>query len=133
MLFDTSAYSQMVRGQKEVVKVMGELKEIFIPVIVLGELVFGFFGGKNSEENMISLDNFMSRSYVHALSVDALTSGIYAQLAHEAKQAGVSLSNNDIWIASLAIQHDVKVLTTDKDFSRIKMLTDKKLLRLVKI
>lgn len=47
------------------------------------------------------------------------TSHIYAAIAALLKATGKPMQSNDIWIAALAQQHGLTVLTKDTDFQRI--------------
>ena len=50
------------------------------------------------------------------LKVDQYTAEIYAQIRFELKQKGRPLPDNDIWIAALARQHDLSLVTRDSHF-----------------
>lgn len=133
MLFDTSAYILLFKENPEVIRELKGVKNIVIPVVVLAELEVGFMLGSNMQKRQEIFATFLSSSMVSVLDITSDTSAIYAKIACDARKTGKNNSHNDMWIAALALQHNLPVLTSDKDFSRIKMLTDKKLLRLVQV
>jgi predicted nucleic acid-binding protein len=47
----------------------------------------------------------------------------YAQLKCQAKIAGKSLSDNDLWIAATAIYHNAILVAADKDYTGLSGLT----------
>jgi tRNA(fMet)-specific endonuclease VapC len=51
------------------------------------------------------------------LKVDQYTAEIYAQIRFELKQKGRPLPDNDIWIAALARQHNLSLVTRDSHFN----------------
>lgn len=52
---DTNAYTDLLSGQVDVVKVVAAASRVLIPVIVLGELRAGFACGRRETENLASL------------------------------------------------------------------------------
>ena len=46
----------------------------------------------------------------------------YAHLFVQLKRAGTPVSDNDLWIAALALEHDLALITRDQHFERIPQL-----------
>jgi tRNA(fMet)-specific endonuclease VapC len=46
----------------------------------------------------------------------------YAGIKHELKQKGRPIPDNDLWIAALAMQYDLLLLTLDNHFGEISRL-----------
>jgi tRNA(fMet)-specific endonuclease VapC len=46
----------------------------------------------------------------------------YARLFVQLKRAGTPVPDNDLWIAALALEHDLLLITRDKHFERIPQL-----------
>ena len=57
--------------------------------------------------------------YFRLWSVDLETAGIYGILYHELRNRGRALSQVDMMVSSLARQHHLTVLTTDRDFEAL--------------
>jgi predicted nucleic acid-binding protein len=59
---------------------------------------------------------------VGVLLPDRETAEQYARLFVQLKRAGTPVPDNDLWIAALALQHDVLLITRDKHFEKIPQL-----------
>lgn len=120
MILDTSAYSNLGRGNKHIADLINKYDNLYIPVIVHAELLQGFKQGNKSEQNTNDLHRFMSQPFVSTLDIDLETSKIYSYLYVHIKNQGKVLSHNDIWIAALAVQHDLPLVTFDNDFECLR-------------
>jgi predicted nucleic acid-binding protein len=54
------------------------------------------------------------------LSVDRETSGHYAQIRSELKKVGKPIPSNDLWIAALARQHRLPLMSLDGHFDAVQ-------------
>ena len=52
--------------------------------------------------------------------MDLETADHYARLRNELKQAGMPIPSNDIWIAALACQYGLPVVSRDTHFDRVR-------------
>jgi len=118
-LLDTSAYSAFLRGSHEVAPWFDAENDIAVPVIVIGELRSGFAIGSRREENEKLLMRFLETPNVRVLDLDMGTTSHFASLYRETRSKGVAVGTNDLWIAALAQQHKLPILTLDQDFERI--------------
>ena len=57
------------------------------------------------------------------LAVTAATTQVYADVRHELKVAGHPIPENDVWIAAIARQHDLPVVSRDEHLRRVKGIT----------
>jgi tRNA(fMet)-specific endonuclease VapC len=80
-------------------------------------LYYGSYGSKKTKSNLKRLEDFILSSSV--INTDIDTAGIYGYIKNELKKKGSPIPENDIWIAALAKQHSLKVLTRDKHFKSI--------------
>ena len=78
ILFDTSAYSNLMRGSKKIVELLDNADEVFLCAIVLGELLAGFKRGSREQENKAILKDFLSISNVGILNIDDSTAERYS-------------------------------------------------------
>ena len=122
LLLDTSAYSAFMRGEKSVVEAVQSADEIGLTPIVLGELKAGFMRGTRQKENEAFLGRFLESPRVSIFTVDEGTSERYAVILNGLRKAGTPVPTNDLWIAASAMQHGLKVLTTDAHFGRISQI-----------
>jgi tRNA(fMet)-specific endonuclease VapC len=121
-LVDTSAYSAFFRGHSGVKALFQKIDEIVLSPVVLGELRAGFIAGAHRRKNERELDLFLRSSRVSIASVDEETSACYAAIVHGLRVAGTPIPTNDIWIAASAMQHGLRVITTDRHFAKIPQI-----------
>ncbi len=89
---------------------------------MLGELRAGFIAGAHRRKNEREMDLFLSSPRVSVAPVDEETSGFYAAIVHGLRVAGTPIPTNDIWIAASAMQHGLRVITTDRHFAKIPQI-----------
>jgi len=122
VLLDTSGYSAFKRGHAGVVELLRTASLIALNAVVLGELLSGFDGGAREERNRQELRQFLASPRVRVLDIAAETAERYA-LAHQAlRRAGTPIPTHDIWIAASAMEHGLRVLTTDGHFGAVPLL-----------
>ncbi len=115
-LFDTTAYSELLRGRKEVAELLNNTENILLPNVVIAELQYGFRLGSRHSENEKILSKFLANKKVHAILPDNATTGYFVNIAILARKKGIQLSTHDVWIASLTEQWDATLVSSDKDF-----------------
>jgi tRNA(fMet)-specific endonuclease VapC len=134
-LFDTNFCSRIILGDDVALTRLQTLSDLDIStcVIVQGELIFM---AENSEQKVPNLDlvhSFLRE--IRIFPIDEEASAIYGQLkAAIIRQYGpkerskrrkvrteeLGVTDNDLWIASIAIQHSLTLISTDADFRRMK-------------
>lgn len=119
---DTNAYSDGARGVPRVVDVLRTADRIYMPFVVLGELRAGFRGGSRGRKNEGVLASFLGSSRVHPLLADEQTTHHYADLFGYLRARGTPVPTNDLWIAALAMQHDLLLVTRDAHFAKLPQL-----------
>jgi tRNA(fMet)-specific endonuclease VapC len=119
---DTNAYSDFMRGDPSRVSVIRSVANIHIPLIVLAELRAGFAAGTQTATNAANLQQFLNSPRVSVLLPDEQTTHHYAQIYLQLRKGGVAIPTNDLWIAALAIQHNLVLCTTDTHFQHIPQL-----------
>ena len=119
-LLDTNIVIALFRGDSAIESEIADAMEVFIPSIVLGELYYGVANSQHAEENLEKLHNFSSENVV--LSVDERTAFEYGIIKKRLKDKGRPIPENDIWIASIAQQHDLILVSLDNHFHDIEDL-----------
>ena len=122
ILFDTNAYSELIRGRNEAVMVMQVAPMIVMPLIVIAELEAGFRKGNRFAKNQVDLENFLKLPRVQMLFPTRETASVYGQIHAELLSKGQAIPTNDVWIAALAVQFKMPLFTFDAHFSRINNL-----------
>jgi len=123
ILIDTNIYSHAFRGDEDVTATLRKAGEIGFSVISMGELFAGFKGGGREKDNIEELEEFLDSPRVVVYKVDDQTSGFYASVFDNLKEAGAPIPTNDIWIAAIAFQHGLELFTKDTHFQRVAGLS----------
>ncbi len=119
ILLDTSAYAGLMRGHRDIAAVIQRSDEIRVNVVVLGELRSGFLKGKYRKKNERELETFLASPRVGILTLDEDTAERYAIILNALWKAGTPIPINDIWIAASAMQHGLRVLTSDIHYQKV--------------
>jgi tRNA(fMet)-specific endonuclease VapC len=119
---DSNRYTDFCRGLPEVIEVIDNATEIFIPLIVLAEQRAGFANGSNREKNERVLTKFLNNEGVFILSPDDQTTFFYADLYSYLRKKGKPIPTNDLWIAALVLQHNLVLFDRDSDFDHLPQL-----------
>ncbi len=122
ILLDTSGYSAFMRGHQEVKSAIQRAEELSVTPVVIGELLAGFLRGKNRRKNELELEGFLASPRVRTVNVDPETSERYAVIVNSLREAGTPIPTNDIWIAASAMQHGLRLLTTDAHYRTVSQI-----------
>ena len=120
LILDTNALSAIADAEPVPSAQFANARRVAIPVIVLGEYRFGIGHSRNKQRYERWLEELVSVCDV--LVVDEETAIRYAEIRAKLKQAGTPIPSNDMWIAALARQHALPILTRDRHFDSIKGL-----------
>ena len=115
---DTSAYSQMKRGESRVVELVDRAEWIGMPCVVLGELHAGFRSGSRRKQNETELEEFLAQPMVEELAVDGEVARIFGDLVSELRRRGTPVPSNDVWIAATCARVGATLLTFDAHFGK---------------
>jgi tRNA(fMet)-specific endonuclease VapC len=119
---DTNRLTDLFQGDTALAEWLGGCEEVWIPLVVLAEIKAGFLGGNQLHRNEILLRELLAKRTVAVLLPDRETAEHYARLFVQLKRAGTPIPDNDLWIAALALQHDLALVTRDRHFQCIPQL-----------
>jgi len=119
LLLDTNAYSELKRGHEEVAYLVRRAEKIYLPAIVVGELLYGFSCGRQNARNRNELDRFLDNPYVQFLPVSHTTAYRFARIATSLRRKGTPLPANDIWIAAGAMETGAELVSFDAHFEHV--------------
>jgi tRNA(fMet)-specific endonuclease VapC len=122
ILIDTNRYKDFCLGIPEVVGRFREAERICLPFVTLAELRAGFLCGTEKGRNERILGLFLNRSRVECVWADENTTHHYARLFLQLRRQGTPIPTNDIWIAALAVQHDLQLYSRDAHFDSLPQL-----------
>ncbi len=121
MLLDTNIVIALWANDASVTQQLASAPEVFVPVIVLGELYYGARKSAWSTKNVERIDDLAARSSVLPCNLD--TARHYGMIKDRLRVAGRPIPENDLWIAAIAMQHSLVLVTRDEHFQRIDGLT----------
>jgi predicted nucleic acid-binding protein len=93
---------------------------LYLPVIALGELLYGAYVLPFPERQMEKIKRFLEA--VTILGVTHKTAEIFGQVSAELRKAGDMIPTNDIWIAALAQEHGLSLAAQDVHFDRVQTI-----------
>lgn len=119
LAIDTNVYSGFMRAQPDAVRELRAAAEIHLPLFVLAEILAGFAAGTRARKNREELARFFASPRVHLLVPDERTARQYAEIYAALRAAGTPIPSNDLWIAALARQHRLPLLSFDSHFGAV--------------
>ena len=117
MIVDTNALSAFADGSPSIRQHLAEAAGPFLPVVVIGEYRFGLLTSRNREKRTSWLEELCKHWRI--LTIDKATATHYSEIRQHLREAGTPIPTNDTWIAALAIQHTLPILSNDAHFDLI--------------
>jgi tRNA(fMet)-specific endonuclease VapC len=116
-LLDTNIVIAIFAKEAKVQAHLVIASEIFVPAIVLGELYYGAHKSSRITENIAKITAFGANNTV--LVSDTETAQAYGQIKNVLRAKGRPIPENDIWIAAIAIQYNLALVTRDGHFGEV--------------
>ncbi|MBN2551652.1 MAG: type II toxin-antitoxin system VapC family toxin [Spirochaetales bacterium] len=123
ILVDTNRYRDFCENIPEALEVFQRAEQIAVPFVALAELRAGFMAGNRGKENERVLNSFLNRRRVLVLLADEQTTFHYARLFFQLRSQGTMIPVHDIWIAALAVQHNLPLFSRDGNFEHLPQIT----------
>jgi predicted nucleic acid-binding protein len=117
MILDTNAVSALSERDPHIPAALKGHSTLFVPVIVIGEYRYGIGGSRKRQVTETWFNAFLQSTQILHVSED--TALHYAVVRHRLKQAGTPIPENDVWIAALAIQFGLPLLSRDLHFDKV--------------
>jgi len=106
-------------------------------VVVAGELLFGAYKSEQAERNIQLVESLLNSFHIYQVDMETakiygrLKSGILNRFGPKGKAQRriariekLGFKDNDIWIAAIAKQHDLFIVSGDSDFQRLQSVED---------
>jgi tRNA(fMet)-specific endonuclease VapC len=122
ILLDTNSLTDVFRGDAALIRTVESATDVWLPFIAVAEIKAGFLVGKRSAANEALLLAFLQLPHVDVAYADHETTEIYARLFLQLRRAGTPIPTNDLWIASLAVQHQLCLVSRDRHFDKLPQL-----------
>ena len=119
---DTNRLTDLFRGDRELAERLAMCDHVAVPLVVLGEIRAGFYGGNRQHDNELVLRMFLSKATVSVLLPTRETAEYYGRLFVQLKRAGTPVPDNDLWIAAQVLEHDLQLISRDGHFDKIPQL-----------
>ena len=116
-LLDTNIVIAIFAEEPTVLAHLTTAEDIFVPAIVLGELYYGARKSTRAEANTARIEEFGSSAAV--LGCDVITALQYGRIKNDLRAKGRPIPENDIWIAAVAVQHRLTVVSRDEHFVEV--------------
>jgi tRNA(fMet)-specific endonuclease VapC len=116
-LLNTNIIIALFANELSVQEHLTTAAEIFVPAIVLGELYYGARRSARVEANLARIDRFATASSV--LLCDTVTAQHYGKIKSLLRAKGRPIPENDIWIAAIAQQYQLGVVSRDEHFEEV--------------
>lgn len=125
LLLDTNRLTDALRRDRTIADLVERATEVWISFVTIGEIKAGFLGGhpRRRAHNEGLLLRFLGLPSVNVLYADRETTEVYARLFVQLRQSGTPIPSNDLWIASLAVQHQLMLLTRDGHFRKVPQVS----------
>ena len=120
VLLDSNAYVQLMRGRRQVSRIVRAAEEVLLSAVVLGELLYGFRHGSRYERNALRMRTFLDNPYVTVVSVGETTADRYSRIAASLRAKGRPIPTNDLWIAAHAMETGADLVSADRHFGHVE-------------
>lgn len=114
---DTNAVIAYREGTPKVCTLIDETDTIFLPVIVLGELLYGAINSAQPKNNEQAINKFSAYSVLVPIDDDIAIR--YAKVRSLLKKIGNPIPENDIWVAATCLELGVPLLSQDGHFENV--------------
>ena len=122
LLLDTNRYADLCADDPEVVRRLREAEAMFLPFVVIAELRSGFLCGTRLRQNEATLNKFLNSPRSGVLYADDQTTHHYARIYRQLREQGTPIPHHDMWIAALAVQHNLHLFTRDAHFDHLPQI-----------
>ena len=119
-LLDTNIVIALFAGDAAVHGRLAKGAEVFIPCTVIGELLFGARKSGKVSENVQRVNTFAAANAV--LPCDLETAVVYGEVKDALRSKGRPIPENDVWIAAVAQQDLLTLVSRDDHFRHVDRL-----------
>lgn len=120
LALDTDIAIKFLNGDASIDGFLSTYDDIYLPAIVVGELIYGALNSKHAEQNLLRHKKLIQKSKI--LEITENTANIYAKTRLGLKKKGKPIPENDLWIAAVCIEHKIPLLSNDAHFKEIDNL-----------
>lgn len=119
-LLDTNIIIAIFADEEAVQERRQNADRVFLPLPVIGELYYGARTSNRPAENLAKIDQIIQQ--IRILPCDLRTGQWYGIIKDELRRKGRLIPDNDIWIAAIAMQRGLILVTRDTHFDEVESL-----------
>jgi tRNA(fMet)-specific endonuclease VapC len=119
-LLDTNIVIRLFAHDRAVERRFDANPDVFLPIFVLGELYYGALKSLLVQQNCEKIEEFAAR--VEILAGNAGTAFQFGKIKSELRLKGKMIPDNDLWIAGVARQYDLTLVSGDQHFAEVENL-----------
>jgi len=116
-LTDTNVIIKLLKSDKQAIRLFDDANRIYIPVTVVGELFYGAQNSSRKEENMSIFTDFLSNYAI--VNIDTSVANMYGEIKVQLKKDGITIPENDLWIAATAKAKQYTLMSFDSHFNKV--------------
>ena len=120
LAFDTNIVIRFFKNDPVITNRLTSSPIIYLPIPVIAELLFAARNSSRPEENLKIYNEFIATC--NFMSITKETANQYSITRLQLKQKGRPIPENDLWIASLCLEHSLTLVTVDAHFDNIDEL-----------
>jgi predicted nucleic acid-binding protein len=118
LILDTNAVSAILAGDARIELLLSSFDRHHLPVVVIAEYQYGMVGSNLRRRLEAGFRLLESQSTV--LNCERETADWYSTVRHELRVKGRPIPENDLWIAALARQHSLEIVSRDPHFDAVE-------------
>ena len=119
-LRDTNVVIALFSGDRAVEAKVANTENVALAPPMIGELYFGAQKSEKVTENLHRINMFIEEHLL--FSCDLETAQWYGIIKNQLQRRGRPIPDNDIWIAAIAMQHGLVLVTRDSHFNEVEAL-----------
>ena len=113
-------------AKQKPLSVLQKFEQLAVGDVAMSTITYGelFFGAQKSHHPRLAMKMLTELiSLIPAVPIQTETGKIYGEIRNKLEKQGIPIGNNDLWIASHALNLDVVLVTNNtKEFCRIPHL-----------
>lgn len=119
-LLDTNIVIAMFAGEQAIQDKRQNADRVFLPSPVVGELCYGARKSSRPIENLTKVNRLIQDLEVIPCNLESAQR--YGIIKNQLRRKGRLIPDNDIWIAAIAIQRGLILVTRDAHFDEVESL-----------
>ena len=119
-LLDTNFIIDLLANRSHATDFISKTSEAFVPIISFAELFYGAYKSKQKEQNIRETERIYTQ--YPSVGITWETTQIFGRIKARLKELGRPIPDHDIWIAALAEQNELTLVTRDMDFRHVEGL-----------